>query len=171
MAEMLLINPRRRRKAHAAPKRRASVKRRRNPVSVVSASPARRRRRVAPRTRAVAHVRRHNPLRAMRKVRRRRNPISMGSISAKGIMSLFKDAAIGGAGAVGIDVLMGQINSYLPTSMHPTPGSTTPGVSDAIKAGLSTPKDLLSPQQLLDWWVTWRTQSFLCHILHLHTLH
>ena len=26
--------------------------------------------------------------------------------------------------------------------------------SDAIKAGLSTPKDLLSPQQLLDWWVT-----------------
>lgn len=140
MAEMLLINPRRRRKAHAAPKRRVSVKRRRNPLTVVAAAPARRRRRVAPRMHAVAHARRRrNPLRAMHTARkRRRNPISlMGGVTSKGIMSLFKEAAIGGAGAVAVDVLMGQVNTYLPTSLQPTPGATTVGVNDAVKAGVT----------------------------------
>lgn len=124
MAEMLLINPRKRRRA--APKRakRTSARRRvrrSNPVTVISRAPARRRR----------VMRRRNPIGAVRRVmrRRRRNPIGLGSGSS--IMAMLKSAAIGGAGAIAVDLAMGQMAKFLPASMAKTPGKV--GVYEVVK--------------------------------------
>ncbi len=117
MAEMLLINPRRRRKARPAAKRRVARRaRRRNPVAVLAA-PVRRRRR--------------NPIRAVKRrmSRRRRNPISLGGGS---MMNILRDALIGGAGAVAFDVVHGQIARFLPASLQRVPG--TVGAGDAVRA-------------------------------------
>lgn len=134
MAEVLLINPKKRRRTakraspaqvkarakFAAAARSRSRKRRSNPIAAVK-------RRV--------HRRRSNPMSVVR--RRRRNPIGMGSakMSVKSITAMLKDAAIGGAGAVGMDVLMGKINPHLPVSMQVSP--TGIGVGDAVKAALT----------------------------------
>lgn len=124
MAEMLLINPRKRRRA-APKKRRASStrRRRRNPVTVITRAAPVRRRRVA--------RRRANPIRSVRRVmrRRRRNPIGLGSGGS--IMTMLKSAAVGGAGAIAVDLAMGQINKFLPASMMKTPGK--PGVYEIVK--------------------------------------
>ena len=121
MAEMLLINPRRRRKARkarpAAKRRTRRAARRSNPIVIA-----------APRRRA---ARRRNPIAAVRRraSRRRRNPISLGGGS---MMNLLRDALIGGAGAVAFDVVHGQIQRFLSVSMQRVPGSV--GVGDAVKA-------------------------------------
>lgn len=125
MAELLLINPRSRRKGA-----RKSTKRRvRRTVSHSVAAPRRRRRRnpiAAVRTirRRVMHSRRVHH-------RRRRNPISLGR-SSSGWLSMFKDAMIGGAGTVAFDLLMGQLNKFLPASMQRS--ATGVGMGDAVKA-------------------------------------
>ena len=122
MAEMLLINPRKRRaakKARRSPvaRRRVAVRRRKNPVVTMAAK------------------RRMNPRRRMtsmrRRVTRRRNPIGMGS----GYMSQIRDALMGGAGAVVMDLVFGQVNNYLLASMKTVPG--TVGAGDAVKAILT----------------------------------
>jgi len=115
MAELLLINPRKRGRKTA--KRRVhAVKRRRNPVAKLKTVAARRRR---------------NPIGIKRvHARRRRNPIAMTGIAAQ-----LKGALIGGAGSVAVDVLMGQLNGYLPASMQRVPG--TLGVGDAVKIGIT----------------------------------
>lgn len=131
MAEMLLINPRRRkarkaRKAPSAAQRRAraafaaAARRRRNPVAAAPKRVARRR----------------NPISASikRATRRRRNPISLGAGSAS-YMGMIKAAVVQGAGAVAVDVAFGQINKFLPTMMVKVPG--TVGVGDAVKAVLT----------------------------------
>lgn len=129
MAEMLLINPRRRRKA-----RRANPVRKARRAAPVIAR-ARRRRRANPIALAqvTRRTRRRNPIaRARRRVmsRRRRNPISLGGGAS--MMNLVKDALIGGAGAVAFDAAFGQINKYLPASVQVTPGAV--GVGDGVKA-------------------------------------
>lgn len=127
MSSMLLINPRRRaakKRVSAAPKRKrrpARARVARNPVSVVSLSPARRKRR-------------RNPVSA-RRVKRRRNPIGGMRGLSSGIVGMFKDAMIGGAGAVAVELVMGQVNSYLPPSMQRTAGSVS--VGDAVKAAIT----------------------------------
>ena len=125
MAEMLLLNPTpsRRKARRAAPaKRRTTAKRRRNPMRAVAvAAPRRVRRRRNP----IAHHAR----RVMR--RRRRNPISMSG-GSRSIVAMLKEALVGGAGAIGVDLIYGQINDKLPTSMQRTPG--TVGAGDAVKA-------------------------------------
>jgi hypothetical protein len=138
MAELLLINPRRRRKAHAAhAKRRASVKRpRRNPVTVISSAAPHHRRKA----RRVHARRRHNPIYAKRRhhARRRRNPIHFGGISANGIKAMMTEAAIGGAGSTLLDIIMGYLNPMLPTLLQPTAANaTTVEISDAVKAGVT----------------------------------
>lgn len=109
MAEMLLINPRRRRKTTARKTRR------RNPVAAA---------------RAVARpMRRRNPVAAMkRKVMRRRNPIGMTS----GMMKMIQDSFIGGAGSIAVDLAQGQLNKFLPATLRTTPG--TVGLGDGVKA-------------------------------------
>jgi hypothetical protein len=119
MAEVLLINPRkRRRKAKKA--RRA----RRNPVAPLRAT----------RARNAAH-RTMNPRRRRRRVsavrsRRRRNPI--GGNLLRGLMPMVQNAAIGAVGAVAVDFAMGKLNPMLPDTLRTQPG--TVGAGDAVKA-------------------------------------
>lgn len=113
MAEMLLINPRKRaakRRTTTHAKRRVHA-RRKNPIAKVH------------------HKRRHNPIAAMRRrVIRRRNPISMGG----GYMTAIREALMGGAGALAMDVVFGQVNKFLPATMQTN--ATTVGAGDAVKA-------------------------------------
>ena len=116
MAEMLLINPRKRRARKAkSSKRRAS--RKRNPVSYRAVT-----RRAKP-----AASRAPNP---RRRRRRMRNPVSVRGVFGS-IVPMLQDAAIGAGGSIAVDAFMGQINKYLPATMQPTPGAV--GTNDAIK--------------------------------------
>jgi len=117
MAEMLLINPRRRKTRRANPVgKRTTRARRRNPVARVMARPARRR----------------NPVAAMkRRVMRRRNPIGMNA----GMMKMIQDAFIGGAGSIAVDLVQGQVNRFLPATLQTRPG--TVGLGDGVKAVLT----------------------------------
>lgn len=123
MAEMLLINPRRRRKARranpVAKRRRVTARRKRNPMPAVAAPVFARRRR------------RMNPLARRRVMRRRRNPIG-GRMGTGMLMSAIREAFVGGAGSVAVDLAMGQINKYLPATFKTVPGSV--GAGDAVKA-------------------------------------
>jgi hypothetical protein len=118
MAEMLLINPKKRRRNPAAKRR---VVRRKNPVTAM----VRRKRNPL-----AAMRRRRNPLAAMRTRARRRNPI--GGAMMGGYMSQIREAVIGSAGALGMDLVYGQINNFLPASLKNVPG--TIGAGDAVKA-------------------------------------
>jgi hypothetical protein len=110
MAEMLLINPRKRRAARKArratpiAKRRVMARRRKNPIAAVK-----------------------------RRVMRRRNPINMGM--GGGYMTAIREALMGGAGAVAMDLVFGQVNKFLPATLQKTAG--TVGAGDAIKAVLT----------------------------------
>ena len=111
MAEMLLINPRKRtRKARkTAAKRRV----RRNPIAAM--------------TRRI----RRNPVRALkRRVMRRRNPIGMAGMT--GYMTSIREALMGGVGAVAFDIVHGQIKRFLPAALQVTPGKI--GAGDAVRA-------------------------------------
>jgi hypothetical protein len=138
MAEMLLINPKKRRKARrsnparSAAQRRATAKlvamnrrrgrgRRRNPGTAVPA--------MNPMRRRVA--RRANPIRAVSR-RRRSNPIGGGRFGVGLIMRQVQDSLIQGGGAVAMDLIYGQIQRFLPTMLQRTPGSI--GLGDATKA-------------------------------------
>jgi len=133
MANMLLLNPRRRRKsAKSAPKR----KRARKAHATLRANPAprrHRRRRSAvrrnplPALRRVSHKRRHHAK------RRRRNPISMPGMS--GIMGMLKDAAVGAVGSVAVDAVWAKVNGSLPASLQ----AATPGLNagTAVKVALA----------------------------------
>ena len=118
MAEMLLINPRKR-GTRKATKRR--VVRRKNPVTAM----VRRKRNPL-----AAMRRRRNPLAAMRRRTRMRNPI--GGAMMGNYMTQIREAVIGGAGALGMDLVYGQINSFLPAALKRVPGSI--GAGDAVKA-------------------------------------
>lgn len=127
--EMLLINPRRRRKTSA--KRRPAARRRRNPIATRK-SIARRPPMVLSRSRR----RRRNPISNLRiGRRRRRNPIAIGGLTGKGIVTMLKDAALGGAGGIAMDLIMGQVNPYLPASFQTVKGQVS--VGDAVKAALT----------------------------------
>ena len=115
---MLLINPRKR-GTRKATKRR--VVRRKNPVTAM----VRRKRNPL-----AAMRRRRNPLAAMRMRARRRNPI--GGAMMGNYMTQIREAVIGGAGALGMDLVYGQINSFLPAALKRVPGSI--GAGDAVKA-------------------------------------
>jgi len=119
MAQMLLINPRRRkatRKANPVARRR-KMTRRKNPVAAY----AKRR-----------TMRRRNPIAAVarrRVMRRRRNPIGMGGGM---LMTAIREAFVGGAGSVAVDVIQGYINKVLPANLQAVPGKV--GIGDAVKA-------------------------------------
>lgn len=116
MAEMLLINPRKRaRKARRTTTKRTRVARRRNPI-----------------TSTVPIARKRNPVRAMRRriMRRRRNPIGMGA--ASGYINAIRDALMGGVGAVAFDIVHGQIKRFLPVALQVQPGKI--GAGDAVRA-------------------------------------
>ncbi|NBS80102.1 hypothetical protein EBS57_10015 [bacterium] len=120
MAQMLLINPRRRsaRKANPVARRRKTV-RRKNPMAALAKRRTMRRRR--------------NPIAAVarrRVMRRRRNPA--GLMGRMNLMQSIREAFIGGAGAVTYDIIQGYLNKVLPANLQPIPGKV--GVGDAVKA-------------------------------------
>lgn len=136
MAELLLVNPRKRRAKKSARKSRS---RRRNPIAAAR-RPARN---VSGLARRRVSRRRRNPValaglarRGRRVMRRRRNPIGLGGGSfVSALIKSAKEAAIGGAGAIAVDAAMGQINRFLPASMQRTPGRV--GVGDAVKLAIT----------------------------------
>ena len=128
MAEMLLINPRRRRKA----KRAAPARRRRNPLALARVMPRRRRRNPI----AAVRRRRANPIGAMRRrVMRRRNPAMLGG----NYMMAIREALMDGFGAVAIDYAYHMIAKAIPGTAGSmlTPNPTSVGAADAVKAVLT----------------------------------
>ena len=129
MAEMLLINPRTRRKARKAnPARR---RRRHNPLALARVVHRRRRRNPI----AAVHRRRRNPIGMMkRRVMRRRNPAMLG-----GYMGAIREALMDGFGAVAIDYAYHMIAKAIPGTAGNmlTPNPTSVGAADAIKAVLT----------------------------------
>jgi len=128
MAEMLLINPRRRTRRKA--KRAAPARRRRNPLALARVMPRRRRRNPI----AAVRRRRHNPIGAMRRrVMRRRNPAMLG-----GYMGAIREALMDGFGAVAIDYAYHMLTNALPanTKSYLQPGASV-GAADAVKAVLT----------------------------------
>ena len=140
MAEMLLINPRRRRarkarKAGRSAAQRAATRRlvamnrsrrrarRSNPAPAIVAMNPRRRR---------MSRRRSNPIRM---IRRRRNPAMLGGFNFRTVVSAMQDALIQGGGAVAMDLLHGQINRFLPAMLQRTPGQV--GLGDVVKASIT----------------------------------
>lgn len=144
--EILLINPRARRARRKNPS--AAQKRARAAFAAAararsrSANPKRRRARRRNPGIPIASVpyvtnprrrRRRNPsLRSMvgRRIRRRSNPISVG-----GVMGPLKQAAVMGAGAVGMEVLYAYVDRMLPANLQSSPGQLSAG--NAIKAVLT----------------------------------
>jgi len=129
MAEMLLINPRRRTRRKA--KRAAPARRRRNPLALARVMPRRRRRNPV----AAMRRRRANPIGMMkRRVMRRRNPAMLA-----GYMGAIREALMDGFGAVAIDYAYSMIAKAIPgtagTFLQPNP--TSVGTADAVKAVLT----------------------------------
>ena len=147
MAEMLLLNPAKRRKSRKGSGKRRTAAQRAATARMIAANrrgrnPAKRRspRRAARRAPVVVMAnprrRRRNPTRAHHHTarRRRRNPISLHGLSG-GVGAMLKNALIGGAGAVAVDVAYGYVGPMLPASLQRTPG--TVGIGDAVKAGFT----------------------------------
>lgn len=130
MGTLMLVNPKRRRRSST---KRRSTARRANP-----ANPRRRRaRRASNPVNPIRRVRRSRIMRSRnpgRRIRRRRNPISMRSLTGGSLMNMLKSAAIGGAGAVGVDIIMAKINGYLPASLRAGVG---PGMNDIVRVALT----------------------------------
>ncbi|HJW55871.1 MAG TPA: hypothetical protein VJ577_11405 [Burkholderiaceae bacterium] len=130
--ELLLINPRKRKTARKSATRKTKTKRhakRRSSSVVVMANPAPRRRR------SRLSALRTKVKRASRKYRR--NPAPKLSINS--ITAMAKDAAIGAAGALAVDVAFGYAKTALPASMQEptaTDGSINP-MYFAAKGGLA----------------------------------
>lgn len=113
MNEVLIVNPRRNSKGRFVKRVRA---RRRNPVA--AANPRRRHRRRNP-VAAVATLaanprrrRRRNPIAALAanpRRRRRRNPVSLAAFKPTSILGQLVPAAIGGAGALALDIALSKI--------------------------------------------------------------
>ncbi|NBS97610.1 MAG: hypothetical protein EBT08_15930, partial [Betaproteobacteria bacterium] len=128
MAEMLLINPRRRTRRKA--KRAAPARRRRNPLALARVMPRRRRRSLT------TVRRRRNPIGAMkRRVMRRRNPSMLGG----NYMTAIREALMDGFGAVAIDYAYHMIAKAIPGTAGTmlTPSATSVGAADAVKAVLT----------------------------------
>lgn len=130
MSEMLLINPRGRRKARKV---------RKNPTPAQRAARAAFAARFGGKKRAAgATKRRRNPIgatvrRKMRSygARRRRNPIG-GLPSFALIIKSMKEAAIMGGGAVAVDMVYKRIETMLPVNLQRDP--TKLDVGDGVKA-------------------------------------
>lgn len=124
MAEMLLINPRRRKARKASPAKRrvrraSTARRRRNPIAAVA---------------RYTRARRRNPIGLMKRrvMRRRRNPIGMGRLGMGSVVSMVREGLMSGVGAVAFGVVHGQIQKFLPATLRVVPGKI--GAGDAVKA-------------------------------------
>lgn len=138
-SEVLLLNPRGRRR------RKSAKGRKRNPTRtaaqraatrrMIAANRARRANPAPRRAKARATYRRRNPATPVsvyrrRSSARRRNPINLG-----GIVGTIKQGALQAGGAIVMDVAYAQIARFLPSSMQAAPGALTMG--SIVKLGLT----------------------------------
>jgi hypothetical protein len=151
VAELLLINPapalKRKASKMAKSKKPRSAAQRRATAKLVAMNRAKKRgfgparkkaRRAAKKTTvAAARKRASNPIKSYsrkRRAARRSNPIALGGMG-RALTSQFKEALIGGAGSVAVDLAYGQINRFLPAMLQRVPGQV--GLGDAVKAVLT----------------------------------
>jgi hypothetical protein len=115
MSQLLLVgNPARRRKTRSAAQKRATAKMLAANRSKRHAAPKRKRARsIVAVTSNPAPRRRRASVKRVAKRRARRNPIST-SLSIRSITAQLKNAGIGAAGALGVDVAYGFASGYLP---------------------------------------------------------
>jgi hypothetical protein len=122
MAELMLVNPKRkrsrRRKMTAKQLKYFGPRRKRSRRRVAAAATPRRRHRR--RSAVVAAPRRRRSHKRRRVTHLRRNPIRMpGGFSPKRFLSdTLIPAGIGAGGALGVDIALGYFGSYLPASMQ-----------------------------------------------------
>lgn len=123
MSTLWTINPKKRRKAGRSGKKRRSAKQRAATRRLVAmnrggfASNPRRRRRGRKSAKATRkYTRRASSRKSVRRSRRRGRSSAM-KFNTGNAVSLLKSGAIGGAGAVLIDVGMGQISRFLPAAL------------------------------------------------------
>lgn len=121
MAEVLLVNPRRRRRRKTRARRRRSTTARRRRRTVSRAAPRRRRRRSRARAVIRSNPRRRRSRRSITRSfrRRRRNPSFRGGLSSvkNSVMPTLKAGFTGALGALGLDLLWGYGKTYLPASI------------------------------------------------------
>ena len=127
MSEILLVNPRRRKRRLTAKQRKYFGKRRKATRKV-----ARRRRtsvavKVNPR-------RRRRSYSVARRSKRRRNPSLRGITGT--IVPTIKAGVIGASGAIGLDLLIGFLASKLPTQLQTGYGLTATKIAGAIGIGM-----------------------------------
>jgi len=141
MAQMLLVNPKRRR---SRTKRRMTAKqlryfgpkrRRHRRRSVSAARPVRRHRRRSRVIAAAPHRRRRRSHSRRRVTRLRRNPMRLGGFSTRRFLNdTLIPAGIGAGGALGVDIALGYFGSYLPSSLNS--GLPLAGVKIAAAFGI-----------------------------------
>lgn len=124
MAELLLVNPRRRRRRHKARRRRAPRAHRRYR-----------------RRRAVALAPRRRRRRSHRRIsfrRRRRNPSFRGSFGSmrSALMPSLKAGVVGSIGALGLDIVLGQVLAKLPVSLQSGWGKVAVKLAGALAVGM-----------------------------------
>ena len=135
--QLLLINPRRKRRAKKSRRRRARSRRRvvshrrRRRVARVSRRRSRRVGGYRIRRRRAKNPRRHRSYKMRR--RRHRNPIGL---SSRGITATVVPAAIGAVGAVGLDVAWGYLSGYLPASLQSGVLGTVAKIAGAFGLGM-----------------------------------
>lgn len=155
MEQLLVLNPRRRRR-RANPRGAGGRfisrrRRRRNPIAALAANPRRRRRRRNPIAALAANPRRrrrrhHNPMRMHHRRRRRHNPRFSVSVARRrrrhnprflpmGLKEALVPAAIGGAGALTLDIALGYIP--MPAALNNTFGRLAVKVAGAIGLGFA----------------------------------
>lgn len=112
MAQLMLVNPRKRKTARKSPAKKSAAKRTtrrryaRNPIGLAAANPIRKRRKY------------------------RRNPIAM-----KGLMAPIMPAAIAAGGAIGLDLAWGMIGSKLPAALSTGPVRHVAKAAGALALG------------------------------------
>lgn len=143
MAELLLINPAEpvRKRNMTKKTRRAGKRKWGSPAQraalrkMLAARRAGRKASSGPRrvTRSAVRKRARNPIMggtARRRVRHARNPIALGKVGT--YLAPIKDALLGGAGAITVDLAYGQVARFLPDMLQRKPGEV--GLGDAVKA-------------------------------------
>lgn len=119
MAEILLVNPRSRKRRKTRSHRKTRSRHRRARVAVAVANPRRRRHRVRMSNPRHRRHRRHYARMLNPRRRRHRNPSFRGMGTA--VVPTLKAGLVGATGALGLDLLWGYGQKWLPTSIAGSP--------------------------------------------------
>jgi len=140
-AQLLLVNPRRKRRVKRA---KTTSRRKRRVVAKRSTARRHKRRTAVGYTVGSGPIRRRklNPRRRVHRARRRHNPRMLGGFSMGGIMNQLIPAAVGGAGAVALDVALGYLPAATPDFLKTGMGNKALKIGGAILLGVVAGKVL-----------------------------